>query len=424
MSFVRESVKVGDALITLETGRLAKQAHGSVLVTCGETMVLVTVCGSDAPRPGIDFFPLSVDYIEKTYAAGKIPGGFFKREGKLKDDEVLVSRLIDRPCRPLFPDGYRNDVQIIATVLSADKVNDPDVLSMTGASAALTLSDIPWAGPIAGVRVARINGKLVVNPTFEQRTHSDLDIVVAASKDAIVMVEGAADEVPEDEFLDALIFAHKAAQPMIALQEQLRAAVGKVKRPFVPALPPKALVDQVKAIALEDYRQACTIRVKSERYNRFKEISKKVTEAFASEPAEIMALVKVAIHDVQAFAMRTMITDRGVRIDGRNTRTVRPITCEVGLIPRTHGSALFTRGETQGLVTATLGTRPDEQKIDGLNGEKWKRFYLHYNFPPFSVGETKPMRGPGRREVGHGNLAERALARVMPSKEQFPYVVR
>ena len=424
MSIVRESVQIGDATLTIETGRLAKQAHGSVLISCGDTVLLVTVCGSDSPRPGIDFFPLSCDYVEKTYAAGKIPGGFFKREGRLRDDEILTSRLIDRPCRPLFPEGYRNDVQIIATVMSVDKVNPSDVLALTGASCALMLSDIPWAGPIAGVRVGRIDGKFVANPTYEQMTKSDIDIVVAASKDAIVMVEGDSDEVTEADFIEALMFAHRSVQPCIELQVRLREAVGKAKRSYTAKLPDAALKQRVMDIALNDLRQACTIRVKGERYGKFKEIQKKVIEAIAPADPETEGLIKTAFHDAQAYAMRTMITDKGIRIDGRDTRTVRPITIEVGMLPRVHGTGLFTRGETQGLVTATLGTGQDEQKIDALIGERWKNFLLHYNFPPFSVGETKPMRGPGRREIGHGHLAERALAKVVPSSDKFPYTIR
>ncbi len=424
MSIVRESIQIGDATLTIETGRLAKQAHGSVLISSGETVVLVTVCGNDSPRPNIDFFPLSCDYIEKTYAAGKIPGGFFKREGRLRDEEILNSRLIDRPCRPLFPEGYRNDVQVIATVMSADKINPADVLALTGASCALMLSDIPWAGPIAGVRVGRIDGKFIANPTYEQIQKSEFDIIVAASKEAIVMVEGEADEVSEQDFIDALMFAHQVVQPCIELQTRLREAVGKVKRVFTPKLPDEALKKRVLDAAISDLREACKERVKGPRYARFKEIQKKVIEALAPADAEAEGLIKTAYHDAQAHVMRTMITDEGIRIDGRDTKTVRPITIELGLLPRVHGSGLFTRGETQGLVTATLGTGQDEQKIDALTGERWKTFLLHYNFPPFSVGETKPMRGPGRREIGHGNLAERALAKVIPSADKFPYTIR
>ncbi len=424
MTIIRESVELGSTTLTIETGRLAKQAHGSALITCGEAMVLVTACDSGSPRPGIDFFPLSCDYVEKTYAAGKIPGGFFKREGRLRDDEILTSRLIDRPCRPLFPEGYKNDVQIVATVLSFDKIHPSDILGVTGASVALTLSDIPWGGPIAATRVGRIEGKLIANPTFEELTKSDMDVIVVASRDAIVMVEGSCNEVPENEFLDALMFGHKSVQPLIDLQNRIREAVGKPKRAFTAALPDAALRKLVMETALADLKQACRTRVKGARYAMFKEIQKKTIATLAPATPELESLMKVAFHDAQATVMRRMITHEGERIDGRDTKTVRPISIEVGLLPRVHGSALFTRGETQGLVAATLGTGQDEQKIDGIAGERWKSFLLHYNFPPFSVGETKPMRGPGRREIGHGNLAERALMQMIPPKDKFPYTIR
>ncbi len=424
MSIIRESVEVGSVTITLETGRIAKQAHGSILISAGETMVLVTACSNTDERPGIDFFPLTVDYIEKGFAAGKIPGGFFKREGRPRDEEVLVSRLIDRPCRPLFPDGYRCDTQVIATVLSADKINPSDVLSLTGASAALHISDIPWSGPIAGVRVGRVDGKFIAFPTFEQSEKSDLDIVVAASRDAIVMVEGGAEEISEEEMIEALMFAHQSVQPLLDLQERLREAIGRTKRTFVAKRPSEHLVERVREVVGVGLAEACRTRVKQERYARFKALSKLAVETLLSEFPEQEKFIKEAFHDLQASTMRNMIVDDRVRIDGRDTVTVRPITCEVAWLPRVHGSSLFTRGETQGIVTATLGTSQDEQKIDALTGERWKRFLLHYNFPPYSVGEVKPMRSPGRREVGHGNLAERALMRMIPTNEQFPYTIR
>ena len=426
MAIIRESVAIGAVPITIETGRLARQALGAVLVSAGETMVLVTACSNADERPGVDFFPLTVDYIEKTFAAGKIPGGFFKREGRPRDEEILVSRLIDRPCRPLFPDGFRCDTQVIATVLSADKTHPADVLALTGASTALHISEIPWAGPIAGVRVARIEGKLVANPTFDEMAKSDLDLVVAASRDAIVMVEGGADEISEEDMIEALMFAHRSVQPALELQERLREAIGKPKRAFAAKKPTADMVRRVREVALGLVQEACRTRVKQERYARHKATQKVVMETLTPEFPEPTAvpLIKEAFHDLQAHVMRTMITDEGVRIDGRDTTTVRPITCEVSLLPRVHGSALFTRGETQGIVTTTLGTSQDEQKIDGLIGERWKSFLLHYNFPPYSVGEVKPLRSPGRREVGHGNLAERALARVLPAQDKFPYTVR
>ncbi len=424
MSIIRESVDVGSVTITLETGRIAKQAHGAILISVGETMVLVTACGNNEERPGIDFFPLTCDYIEKTFAAGKIPGGFFKREGRPRDEEVLTSRLIDRPCRPLFPDGYRCDTQVIATVLSVDKVNPSDILSLTAASAALHLSNIPWAGPIAGVRVGRIDGKFIAFPTFEQIEKSDLDLIVAASRDAIVMVEGGADEISEDDLVDALMFAHQSVQPLIDLQERMREAVGQPKRSFTAKRPSDALVARVREVAAEGIKDAGRTRVKQDRYAKFKALSKQTVETLAAEFPGEEKFIKEAFHDLQSHTMRTMIVDERVRIDGRDTVTVRPISSEVGWLPRVHGSALFTRGETQGIVTVTLGTSQDEQKIDALTGERWKRFLLHYNFPPYSVGEVKPMRSPGRREVGHGNLAERALARMIPTSEQFPYTIR
>ncbi len=424
MSIIRESVEVGSTTITIETGRVAKQANGSVLISAGESIVLVTACASADERPGIDFFPLSVDYVEKTFAAGKIPGGFFKREGRLRDEEILTSRLIDRPCRPLFPDGYRNDIQIIATVLSADKIHTTDVLALIGASTALHISDIPWAGPIAGVRVGRVDGKLVANPTFDEMARSDLDMMVAGSRDAIVMVEGAADEFAEDELIEALMFAHRSMQGVLELQERIREAVGKPKKPFAAKRPTEDMFRRVREVVGAGLSDASRTRIKGERYGKFKALKAQMLEALKPEFPEKEGLLKEAFSEVQGNVMRLMIVDEMVRIDGRDSTTVRPIACEVGLLPRVHGSALFTRGETQGIVTATLGTAQDEQKIDGLIGEKWKRFLLHYNFPPYSVGETKPMRGPGRREIGHGNLAERALARMIPPADQFPYTIR
>jgi len=424
MSIIRESVEVGSTTITIETGRIAKQANGSVLISAGESIVLVTACASADERPGIDFFPLSVDYVEKTFAAGRIPGGFFKREGRLRDEEILVSRLIDRPCRPLFPEGYRNDIQIIATVLSADKVHTTDVLALIGASTALHISDIPWAGPIAGVRVGRVDGKLVANPTFDEMAKSDLDMMVAGSRDAIVMVEGAADEFSEDELIEALMFAHRSMQGVIELQERIREAVGKPKRAFAGKRPTEDMFRRVREVVGAGLSDASRTRIKGERYGKFKALKTQMLEALKPEFPEKEGLLKEAFSEVQGNVMRTMIVDEMIRIDGRDSTTVRPIACEVGLLPRVHGSALFTRGETQGIVTSTLGTAQDEQKIDGLIGEKWKRFLLHYNFPPYSVGETKPMRGPGRREIGHGNLAERALSRMIPPADQFPYTIR
>ena len=426
--FVRESVMVGGRALTLETGRLAKQAHGSILVTYGDTMVLVTAVSQDE-RPGLDFFPLTCEFVEKTYAAGKIPGGFFKREARQRDEEILACRIMDRPLRPLFPDGFKKDTQIIATVLSSDKQNKADVLALTGASAALHISDIPWNGPVVGVRVGRRDGELVAYPTVADLEGCDLDIIVACSRDAIVMVEGGAAEATESDLIDALMFAHETAQPVLDMIEKIRAAVGKPKKEFKAAELPAEVKARVAALVDEDLKKATKVTDKKARYDGYKVLKKKLGETLLAElgPEQYLAVEKLLgaeFEERKAHVVRTYVLEEGRRIDGRDTRTIRPIMCEAGLLPRVHGSALFQRGETQAIVTTTLGTSSDEQKIDGLMGETWKRFYLHYNFPPFSTGETKPMRGPGRREIGHGALAERALSRMIPPQEQFPYTIR
>ncbi len=428
MSFVRESVTINGKPLTFETGRLAKQAHGSCLISYGESVVLVTAVSGDE-RPGLDFFPLTCEYVEKTFAAGKIPGGFFKREGRQRDDEILVCRIIDRPMRPLFPEGYRNDTQVIASVLSADKINPTDTLALTGASAALHLSDIPWGGPLAGVRVARVNGELVALPTFEQQAAADIDLMVACSKDAIVMVEGGAAEAPEADIVEALMFAHRTAQPIIELIERMRAAVGKPKRTFEPKKLPPEVATRVAALADKGILESSLIKDKKLRYDGYKRVKEGMMAALLTElgpekHGEHEKLVKVEFDERKYEVVRNYVLSENKRIDGRDMKTIRPIATEVGLLPRVHGSALFQRGETQAIVTTTLGTASDEQKIDALTGERWKRFLLHYNFPPFSTGETKPMRGPGRREIGHGALAERALLRMIPESEKFPYTIR
>jgi polyribonucleotide nucleotidyltransferase len=419
---------VGGRALTLETGRLAKQAHGSVLVTFGDTMVLVTAV-SQEERPGLDFFPLTCEFVEKTYAAGKIPGGFFKREARQREEEILSSRLMDRPLRPLFPEGFRKDTQIIATVLSSDKQNKADVLALTGASAALHISDIPWSGPVVGVRVGRSAGEFIAYPTVAELERCDIDLVVACSRDAIVMVEGGASEATENDIIDALMFAHETAQPVLELIEKLRAAVGKPKREFTaPQLDPNVRA-RVSAIVDGPLSEATRVTNKKARYEGYSALKKQLTEALLAElgPEKYLPmerLIKAEFEERKAHVVRTYVVEEKKRIDGRDTKTIRPIMCEAGLLPRVHGSALFQRGETQAIVTTTLGTSTDEQKIDGLMGETWKRFYLHYNFPPFSTGETKPLRGPGRREIGHGALAERALLRMIPPPEQFPYTIR
>src|SRR5262249_43181292 len=375
-------------------------------VQFGETVVLVTATASRSAREGIDFFPLTCDYVEKTFAAGKIPGGFFKREGRQAEKEILTSRLIDRPTRPLFPKGFRCETQVIATVLSHDRENDPDMISIVGASAALSLSDIPWSGPVAAVRVGRVGGSLVINPTTTQLAESDLNLIVAASRDAIVMVEGGARMMPEAELLEALFAAHPAAQPLSDLQEELVRRSGKPKRPVEAPARDAALEAAVQEHALPKLRAALAKSVKQERYAALDETLEETQAALGDDDPERAKLVGDLVDKLKKHVVREAIIRDGKRVDGRGLGDVRPITCEVEGLPRTHGSALFTRGETQALVVTTLGTSSDEQKIDALIGEHYKKFMLHYNFPPFSTGETKFLRGPGRREIGHGALAE------------------
>jgi len=430
---IKESVELGGRTLTIETGKLAKQADGAVVVRYGDTMVLVTACGSKNPREGIDFFPLTVEYAEKTSAAGKIPGGYFKREGRPTENEILTCRLIDRPSRPLFPKGYKNEVQVIGTVLSYDKENPSDVLAMCGASAALHISGIPWAGPYAAVRVGRRPGangqEFVVNPTFAEREKSDLDMVVAATREAIVMVEGGANQLSEDVMIDALLFAHQSCQPILDLIEKIRAAVGVEKRVFVAPVKDAAIAAKVKELSYDAVKAAGKILGKHERHDAFDAAVKEAVTKLGPEFVDANGKVREkeivgAVNDLHKKIVRTTVVDDGIRIDGRKGADIRGISCEVGVLPRTHGSALFTRGETQALVTTTLGTAQDIQRIDSLLGDVTKRFMLHYNFPPFSTGETKMVRSASRREIGHGNLAERSIARVLPTYADFPYVVR
>ena len=435
MNHVQQRVQCDGKEILLETGKIAKQADGAVWVRMGDSIVLVTVVSLAEKREGIDFFPLTVDYQEKLFAAGRVPGNYFRREGRLTEKETLISRVIDRACRPLFPEGYANETQIIATVVSFDQENDPDVLALTGASAALQVSNVPFNGPIAGVRVGRVGGKLVANPTLAQRAESDIDIVMAASEDAIVMVEGGSKEISEAEMVDALFYGHSAVKDLLAAQRALAAAAGaKGKRSFEPSKDDAELRRKVKELAWEKVREAYSRNEKHDRYGRLSEIKKEVLEALRAEAggnAEKLAQIasrekeiKQYYEDVKYEYVRRMITDEGRRIGGRGERDIRVISGEVGLLPRVHGSALFTRGETQALVATTLGTADDEQRVEQLTGMTFKRFMLHYNFPPFSVGEAKFLRGPGRREIGHGALAERALRQVMPPEDKFPYTVR
>jgi polyribonucleotide nucleotidyltransferase len=410
--------------LSIEVGRVAKQADGAALVQYGETVVLVTAVAAKELKLDTDFFPLTVDYQERTFAAGKIPGGFFKREGRPSEKEILTCRLIDRSIRPLFSEGLRCETQIIATVLSADRENDPDVVAMLGTSAALHVSDIPFNGPLAGVRIGRIGGEWIINPTQSQLAESDTDIFLSGSRDAIVMVEGGARMVPEDEILEALFTGHRAIQQLLEIQEEIRAEVGKVKRHVPLAEPDPAVVQQVEQLALAKLKAAIEIPEKLERYKRIAEVKNEVVgQALEMLPGQEKE-IKNAFDELKKKSFRGLVIAHERRIDGRGLKDIRPITCEVEVLPRTHGSALFTRGETQALVVTTLGTASDEQKIDALIGEHYKKFMLHYNFPPFSVGEVKFLRGPSRREIGHGNLAERALLPVLPPEETFPYTVR
>ncbi len=422
------SVRVGDRDLIIETGKLAKQADGSVTVRYGDTVVLITAVSGDR-REGIDFFPLTVDYQEKMFASGRIPGGYFRREGRPSERETLVSRIIDRSCRPLFPEGYGNDTQIIASVLSMDLENEGDVLALTGASAALFLSDIPFFGPIAGIRVGRKDGQFIANPTLTERASCDLDVVMAASRDAIVMVEGGAKEIAEKVMVEALLFGQKAALPLIEAQEQLRAAFGaKPKRSFEAPKQDPELKAAVKAAGWEKVKAAYGIADKLARYDALDEVKKATLAALPATLGDAFAgrekEAKGYFEDLKYDYMRGMVTAEKKRIANRRHDEIRQITCEVGVLPRTHGSSVFTRGETQALVVVTLGTSDDEQRIESLTGQSFKRFMLHYNFPPFSVGEAKPLRSAGRREIGHGALAERALRAVMPDETKFPYTVR
>jgi polyribonucleotide nucleotidyltransferase len=424
-NIVREDIEWGGRTLTLETGRVARQADGAVLATYGETVVLATAVGAREPRPGIDFFPLTVNYQEKFYAAGKIPGGYFKREGRPTERETLISRLIDRPIRPLFADGYRNETQVIVTVLSHDMENDPDVVGMVAASAALTLSGIPFMGPIAAARVGYIDGEYKLNPQVDEMPSSALDLVVAGTADAVLMVESEAQELPEDVMLGAVMFGHKGMQPVI--DGIIRLAEKAAKEPrAVSADESKAHYDTVKAFAGSDLKAAFQIPEKFVRRDKIAEIRARAAAEFVGDDEGKFAesTFKNLFHDLEAEVMRFAVLDTGVRIDGRDTKTVRPIVAQVGTLPRTHGSALFTRGETQAMVVATLGTSEDEQFVDSLEGTFKQTFMLHYNFPPYSVGETGRMTGPGRREIGHGKLAWRAVHPMLPSKDEFPYTIR
>ncbi len=421
---IRESVNVGGKEITIETGRIAKQAGGAVLISSGDTVVLVTATTMKETRD-IDFFPLTCDFIEKAYAGGKIPGGFFKREAKQRDEEILICRLIDRPLRPMFADGFRNETQVIATLMSADPNIKPDMLAITGASAALTISDIPFEGPLAAIRIGRVDGEFVAYPTVEELEKSDLDLVLAATREAVVMVEGGADQVEETVLIDAIEFGHQAIVPLLDLQEAIQKSVGKAKLEVQPPQKDEALYARVAELFHDKVDVATRIPVKHERYGRLDELKKEVKETLAEEYPDREKELSAAFGDLRKKVVRRRIIEKGERIDGRSLTDIRPITCDTGILPRVHGTGLFTRGETQAIVTATLGVKRDEQRLDGIyNKEEWKKFLLHYNFPPYSVGEVKMLRGTNRREVGHGALAERALSYVIPPHEDFPYTIR
>ena len=417
-------ITVGQKTLKLETGKLAKQAHGAVIVRYGDSVVLVTACRAANPREGIDFLPLTVDYREYTYASGRIPGGFFKREGKPTEKEVLTSRCIDRPTRPLFPAGWRYETQIIALVLSADQENDTDVLAITGASAALALSEIPFEKTIAGVRIGLVDGQFIVNPTFLQRKESKLDLVVAGSKDGLVMVEAGAKEVTEEQVVKALETAHAAIKEIVAGIDALAKEAGKKKMSVATKEIGHEFYREVEEKVYVPLTEAMRIRGKLENYETVDQALKDLVASMPDAEVERKTEAKAIFKELKEKVLREEVLTHGVRLDGRKFDEVRPIWIETGVLPRTHGSAVFTRGETQALVTCTLGTADDAQKIESFEGETWKSFMLHYNFPPFSVGEVGFMRGPGRREVGHGALAERSLTPLMPAEEQFPYTVR
>jgi polyribonucleotide nucleotidyltransferase len=418
-------IEVAGRTLRLETGRVARQADGSIWASYGDTVVLATAVASQVAKPGIDFLPLTVDYQEKSFAAGKIPGGYFKREARPSEKAVLTSRLIDRPLRPLFPEGYYFETQVIASVLSADQTGSSDILAIIASSAALTISNIPFDNPIAGVRIGRLNGKLVVNPDLETVAKSELQLVVAGTADAVMMVEAGANELSEAVMLEAIELAHAEIKRIVAKIRELQAVAGKPKRKVAKEQIDSALAAQVKALVAQGIREAIMIPNKAARQERLDEVKDGAVQKLKStDDPNRERHVKLVFHELEYTEVRNMILEKGSRADGRGPADIRPITCEVSALPRTHGSAIFTRGETQSLAVVTLGTTDDEQRIDALEGEYMRTFMLHYNFPPFSVGEARPLRSPGRREVGHGALAERALAPVVPSKEAFPYTLR
>lgn len=420
----RYQTEVAGRPLVVELGQVAKQANGAAVVRYGDTVVLVTATASKTPREGADFFPLTVDYEEKQYAVGKIPGGFIKREGRATEMATLSARLIDRPIRPLFPKGFRNDIHIVATVLSVEKDNAPDVSAIIGASLALCVSNIPFAGPVAAVNVGLVDGELIINPTVEQTGKSDLHLVVAGTADAIMMVEGGAHEIPEARMRDAIFFAHEEIKKIVAFQEPIIQELAQEKMEIVTFVPPVEMEEAVREYSLSMLEEAVRNPEKKSREAHMDQAKDQILEHFAESYPDDLNLVDECVDKVLKEVVRRMILEDGDRVDGRKLDEIRPISCEVGFLPRPHGSGLFTRGQTQVLSVTTLGAISEEQILDGLGIEESKRYIHHYNFPPYSVGETKPMRGPGRREIGHGALAERALLAVIPSEEEFPYTIR
>ncbi|MFQ5705926.1 MAG: polyribonucleotide nucleotidyltransferase [bacterium] len=421
---VNEQIEIDGKTYSIETGKVAKQANGSVWVRVEDTIVMAAVVGATEPTEGLDFFPLTVEYRERAYAAGKIPGGFFKREGRPSENEILNARIVDRSIRPLFPKGYKNEVQVMVYVLSADKENDPDVLAVTGASAALYISDLPFYDPIAAVRVGRIKGEYVVNPTFAELEESDIDLVVSATRESSVMVEGEAKEISEQDMLGALQFGHEKVKQILTLEQKLFEKVGKAKMEVHPDEPPEEIVKKTTEVVEPQIHRIFSITEKQQRHDFVHELKEAAVEGLSEAYPDCEKEVSEIVHDIEKQVIRNKIVTEGKRIDGRGLDDIRPISCEVGVLPRAHGSALFTRGQTQALAATTLGTKIDEQKMEELEGAFWKTYMLHYNFPPFCVGEIRPIRGVSRREVGHGHLAERAIKPAIPSDTVFPYTLR
>ena len=421
---IKKEREIGGKILSIETGKMAKQANGSAVVRYGDTMVLVTATCNKEAREDLDYFPLSVEYQEKTYAAGKIPGGFFKREGRPSEKEILSARLIDRPLRPLFPDGFKNDTQIVAFVISSDRENDGDVLGTLGASVALSISDIPFEGPVAAVRVARVAGEFIINPTFSQVEEGDLELIIAGSEDSILMVEGEANETSEQDMVSALEFGHQYIKQLIELEKEIIQEFSQEKIEVVPPEIPDGLLKKIDKSARTKIKKAIKQTDKKARHEELREIRKEIETADPEEFEEHESIIKEQLHQIEKEEVRSMIIKESRRLDGRGMDDIRDIQCEPGILPRTHGSALFTRGQTQSLGVTTLGTKIDEQIVENLEGESSKSFMLHYNFPPFSVGEVRFFRGPARREIGHGNLAERSLKTVLPTDDSFPYTIR